>query len=127
MYCKKTILSTTAIHSRKYRISSDLRSQATDGSVSTAVGDNAGILGAVVFMTFSLLPLVTAFPIITRSVALFIQKEYFSQYLKLLIYVYHPFPSFPNFTIYIASHPVRSVHEKPNTPAICIQNDNKYP
>jgi hypothetical protein len=42
-------LATTAIHTRTYRIPSDLRSQAGDGSVSTVVGDHTGIPGAVVF------------------------------------------------------------------------------
>jgi hypothetical protein len=39
----------TAIGLRKYRIPSDLRSQAEHRLVSTTVGDHAGILGAVVF------------------------------------------------------------------------------
>ena len=45
----KLILSVTAIHTRKYLVSSDPRSQAGNGAVSTAVGDHAGILRAVVF------------------------------------------------------------------------------
>ena len=40
----------TAIHTRTYRISSDLRSQAGVGTVSTGVGDHLGILCAVVFV-----------------------------------------------------------------------------
>lgn len=43
------ILSSTAIGSRKYRIPSDLRSQAGYRLVSTMVGDHMGILGVVVF------------------------------------------------------------------------------
>lgn len=39
----------TAIGPRKYRIPSDLRSQAGYRLVSTTVGDHVGILGAVVF------------------------------------------------------------------------------
>ena len=39
----------TAIHTIIYRIPSDLRSQAGDGSVSTVVGDHTGIPGAVAF------------------------------------------------------------------------------
>jgi hypothetical protein len=39
--------SSTAILSEKYRISSELRSQATAGPVSTTVGDHVGIRGAV--------------------------------------------------------------------------------
>ena len=39
----------TAIGLRKYRIPSDLRSQAEYRLVSTTVGDHVGILGAVVF------------------------------------------------------------------------------
>jgi hypothetical protein len=41
--------SATAIHTRKFRIPSDLRRQVGNGSVSTMVGDHMGILGAVVF------------------------------------------------------------------------------
>jgi hypothetical protein len=41
--------SSTAIGLRKYRIPSDLRSQAEYRLVSTTVGDHVGILGAVVF------------------------------------------------------------------------------
>jgi len=48
-FCKITLLLTTAIRAGTYRIPSDLRSQARDGSVSTVVGDHTGILGAVVF------------------------------------------------------------------------------
>ena len=44
-----TISSSTAIGLRKYRIPSDLRSQAEYRLVSTTVGDHVGILGAVVF------------------------------------------------------------------------------
>lgn len=44
------ILSSTAIGLRKYRIPSDLRSQAEYRLVSTTVGDHVGILGAVVFV-----------------------------------------------------------------------------
>lgn len=43
------ILVSTAIGSRKYRIPSDLRSQAGYRLVSTMVGDHMGILGVVVF------------------------------------------------------------------------------
>jgi hypothetical protein len=39
--------SSTAILSETYRISSELRSQATAGPVSTTVGDHVGIRGAV--------------------------------------------------------------------------------
>lgn len=45
----KAFLVSTAIGSRKYRIPSDLRSQAGYRSVSTMVGDHMGILGVVVF------------------------------------------------------------------------------
>lgn len=47
--CSSDILSSTAIGSRKYRIPSDLRSQAGYRLVSTMVGDHMGILGVVVF------------------------------------------------------------------------------
>ena len=47
---KSFIFSATAIHTRKYLVSSDPRSQAGNGAVSTAVGDHAGILRAVVFV-----------------------------------------------------------------------------
>ena len=43
---------TTAIRSWKYPLSSDRGSQAWNGPVSTAVGDHAGILDAVVFFWF---------------------------------------------------------------------------
>ena len=43
----------TAIGLRKYRIPSDLRSQAEYRLVSTTVGDHVGILGAVVFASHS--------------------------------------------------------------------------
>lgn len=43
------ILVSTAIGLRKYRIPSDLRSQAEYRLVSTKVGDHLGILGVVVF------------------------------------------------------------------------------
>lgn len=49
---QKRRLITTAIHTIKYRNPSDLRSQASDGSVSTVVGDHTGILGAVVLFNF---------------------------------------------------------------------------
>ncbi|MEY3420164.1 MAG: hypothetical protein RIR48_444, partial [Bacteroidota bacterium] len=43
--CKKIFFSrATAIHTRKFRIPSDLRRQAGNGSVSTMVGDHMGIL-----------------------------------------------------------------------------------
>lgn len=45
----KCILVSTAIGLRKYRIPSDLRSQAEYRLVSTKVGDHLGILGVVVF------------------------------------------------------------------------------
>lgn len=48
---------TTAIHAEKYRNPSDLRSQASDGPVSTMVGDHMGILGAVVFVLLLFLSL----------------------------------------------------------------------
>ena len=41
--------SVTAIHTRSFRIPSDLRRQARDGLVSTVMGDRTGILGAVTF------------------------------------------------------------------------------
>lgn len=44
------LLVSTAIGSRKYRIPSDLRSQAGYRLVSTMVGDHMGILGVVVFV-----------------------------------------------------------------------------
>ena len=44
----------SAIGQRKYRIPSDLRSQALYRSVSTMVGDHMGILGAEVLLLFSL-------------------------------------------------------------------------
>ena len=43
----------TAILSETYRISSELRSQATAGPVSTTVGDHVGIRGAVGSLFFS--------------------------------------------------------------------------
>jgi hypothetical protein len=43
----------TAILSETYRISSELRSQATAGPVSTTVGDHVGIRGAVGSSFFS--------------------------------------------------------------------------
>lgn len=46
----KCILVSTAIGLRKYRIPSDLRSQAQYRSVSTMVGDHMGIPGVVVFV-----------------------------------------------------------------------------
>ena len=46
----KKILPATAIHTRKFRIPSDLRRQAGNGSVSTMVGDHMGILSAVVLI-----------------------------------------------------------------------------
>lgn len=49
-----TISSSTAIGLRKYRIPSDLRSQAEYRLVSTTVGDHVGILGAVVFAFYTL-------------------------------------------------------------------------
>ena len=42
----------TAIHAGKYRVPSDPRSQASDGAVSTMMGDRMGILCAVVFTIF---------------------------------------------------------------------------
>ena len=39
----------TAIHAGNYRVPSDPRSQASDGAVSTMMGDRMGILRAVVF------------------------------------------------------------------------------
>ncbi len=50
----KTKISATAIHTRTYLDPSDPRSQACNGAVSTAVGDHAGILRAVVFFCFLL-------------------------------------------------------------------------
>lgn len=47
--CTRNILTSTAIGLRKYRIPSDLRSQAEYRLVSTMVGDHMGILGVVVF------------------------------------------------------------------------------
>lgn len=47
-------LSSTAIGLRKYRIPSDLRSQAEYRSVSTMVGDHMGILGVVVFFAVTI-------------------------------------------------------------------------
>lgn len=47
---RKINFSVTAIHTRKYRVSSDPRSQAGDGAVSTVVGDYTGILRAVIFL-----------------------------------------------------------------------------
>ena len=44
----------TAILSETYRISSELRSQATAGLVSTTVGDHVGIRGAVGSLFFRL-------------------------------------------------------------------------
>lgn len=44
----------SAIHTSKYRIPSDLRSQTGNGLVSTTVGDHVGILGADVFSSFFL-------------------------------------------------------------------------
>ncbi len=46
----KVILVSTAIGLRKYRIPSDLRSQAQYRSVSTMVGDHMGIPGVVVLL-----------------------------------------------------------------------------
>jgi hypothetical protein len=45
----KSILVSSAIGLRKYRIPSDLRSQAEHRLVSTMVGDHMGILGVEVF------------------------------------------------------------------------------
>ena len=45
--CRFDVLMSTAILSVTYRISSELRSQATAGLVSTTVGDHVGIRGAV--------------------------------------------------------------------------------
>ena len=45
---KKFFSRATAIHTRNFRIPSDLRRQAGNGSVSTMVGDHMGILSAVV-------------------------------------------------------------------------------
>ena len=47
------VRSSTAILSEKYRISSELRSQATAGPVSTTVGDHVGIRGAVGSLFFA--------------------------------------------------------------------------
>jgi hypothetical protein len=47
----KALFSSTAIGLRKYRIPSDLRSQAEYRLVSTMVGDHMGILGVVVFVS----------------------------------------------------------------------------
>ena len=53
-YTHNTLSSlSTAIGLRKYRIPSDLRSQAEYRLVSTTVGDHVGILGAVVFVIAS--------------------------------------------------------------------------
>lgn len=49
MWWERVIPLSTAIGLRKYRIPSDLRSQAEYRLVSTTVGDHVGILGAVVF------------------------------------------------------------------------------
>ena len=51
-----TLLPSTAIGLGKYRIPSDLRSQAKYRLVSTTVGDHVGILGAVVFVAKPLTP-----------------------------------------------------------------------
>ena len=51
--CRPRLSPSTAIGLRKYRIPSDLRSQAEYRLVSTTVGDHVGILGAVVFFFFS--------------------------------------------------------------------------
>lgn len=48
------MFSSTAIGLRKYRIPSDLRSQAEYRLVSTMVGDHMGILGVVVFVSGTL-------------------------------------------------------------------------
>ena len=53
--------SSTAILSEKYRISSELRSQATAGPVSTTVGDHVGIRGAVGSLLFLFLFFVAFF------------------------------------------------------------------
>ena len=50
-----TRLASTAIHIGKHRVSSDPRSQANDGAVSTMMGDRMGILRAVVPFCSSLL------------------------------------------------------------------------
>ena len=50
---RSATLPSTAIGLRKYRIPSDLRSQAECRPVSTMVGDHMGILGAVVFAAAS--------------------------------------------------------------------------
>ena len=53
--------SSTAILSETYRISSELRSQATAGPVSTTVGDHVGIRGAVGSLLFAFLPFLGLF------------------------------------------------------------------
>lgn len=50
VYIEVSLMSSvTAIHTRSFRIPSDLRRQARDGLVSTVMGDRTGILGAVTF------------------------------------------------------------------------------
>ena len=66
--------SSTAILSETYRISSELRSQATAGPVSTTVGDHVGIRGAVGSLFFAfvahflLVPSFCRFALAFRSV-----------------------------------------------------------
>ena len=55
--CRFDVLMSTAILSVTYRISSELRSQATAGLVSTTVGDHVGIRGAVGSLFFAFVAL----------------------------------------------------------------------
>lgn len=61
----------TAIHEGKHRVSSDPRSQAFDGVVSTMMGDRMGIRRAVVFLIF-----------ITIALCLFIKFVFLMPYRK---------------------------------------------
>lgn len=54
-YLLSWLLSVTAIHTKKYRVSSDPRSQLRDGIVSTTMGDRVGILCAVIFIIINVI------------------------------------------------------------------------
>ena len=56
-----TRLASTAIHIGKHRVSSDPRSQANDGAVSTMMGDRMGILRAVVLLFQSVIRAINFF------------------------------------------------------------------
>ena len=81
---KKTLLS-TAIPRWKYRFSSDHRSQATSGSVSTWMGDRLGIPSAV---DFYLNFLITNWTYLTKLYL----RWYSVFYYNLFSFIYNIFP-----------------------------------